>query len=169
MRFNRRDGREGRRNARVPAVCGSTRARAVIFLLCRSSVGPIESTMYLSSSLVMRLSLAGVSAMETNHTAHHIIATNPINESHGIAMRAYRVSLFRRQTIVNVYTRYVKRGRPTVVFGQPSAYRISDNRAHETAGESESPKAGALGGRCPSGPHGVDARIHDSLSKTQPL
>lgn len=48
-------------------------------LLLVSSVGPIESTMYLSSSFVMRLSSTGDSVIHVNQTTHQIIATQPIN------------------------------------------------------------------------------------------
>lgn len=93
-----------------------------------------------------------------------------VNVQHKIATRVLHFIsyLYRghvRQTDIIYYTWYIKRGRPTVIFGQPSTNRISENRAHETAGKCETPKTGALGGRGPSRPHGVYARIHDSLSR----
>jgi len=46
-------------------------------LLFFSSTGPIESTMYLSSSFVMCLSSIGDSVMHTSQTAHHTNAAKP--------------------------------------------------------------------------------------------
>lgn len=60
-------------------------------------------------------------------------------------------------------TRHIKRRRPAIVFGQPSAHRITDDRAHEAAGKRERSQPGAFRGRCPSWPHGVYAGVHDAL------
>lgn len=49
------------------------------YILLLSSVGPIESIMYLSSSFVMCLSSIGDSAICVNQTIHHIKATKPTN------------------------------------------------------------------------------------------
>jgi len=49
-------------------------------LLLVSSVGPIESTMYLSSSFVMCLSSTGDSVIHVNQTTHQIMASKPINK-----------------------------------------------------------------------------------------
>lgn len=46
----------------------------VLFL---SSIGPIESIMYMSSSLEMYLSSIGDSVTHVNQMVHHIIATKP--------------------------------------------------------------------------------------------
>lgn len=66
-----------------------------------------------------------------------------------------------------VDTWHVKCRRPAVIFSQPSARWVSDNRAYKTSRKSKRSQPSTFRGRSPSRPHSVYAGIYDSLDGKQ--